>query len=109
MRQADIFYKDEYAGVLTEHDDGSYSFRYTDAWILDSKKPSISLTLPKSQQTHTAPYLLPFFYHMLSEGTNKAKVCQHLRIDPEDEFGLLLRTAHTDTIGAVTIKKRSAS
>ena len=26
-------------------------------------------------------------------------------IDEEDDFGILLATAHTDTIGAITIKK----
>jgi hypothetical protein len=42
---------------------------------------------------------------MLSEGTNKAIQCQTLKIDENDAFGLLLATAHTDTIGAIIVKK----
>ena len=29
---------------------------------------------------------------------------QYLHISPEDDFGILLATAGTDTIGAVTVK-----
>ena len=43
---------------------------------------------------------------MLPEGANKAIQCKILKIDEEDAFGLLLATAHTDTIGAITVKKR---
>ena len=41
---------------------------------------------------------------MLAEGANKAYQCRTLRIDEDDAFGLLLATAHTDTIGAITVK-----
>lgn len=42
---------------------------------------------------------------MLSEGANKTIQCQTLKIDEDDVFGLLLATAHSDTIGAITVKK----
>ena len=42
---------------------------------------------------------------MLAEGANKAYQCRTLKIDEDDAFGLLLATAHTDTIGAITVKK----
>ena len=41
---------------------------------------------------------------MLSEGENRRIQSQLLHISPDDDFGILLATAHTDTIGAVTIK-----
>ena len=41
---------------------------------------------------------------MLSEGENRQVQSQILRIDADDDFGILLATAQTDTIGAVTIK-----
>ena len=44
MRQAKVFYKDMEAGVLTQLDDGAFVFRYSDAWMVDDGKPSISLT-----------------------------------------------------------------
>ena len=41
---------------------------------------------------------------MLSEGVNRKLQCTQLRIDEEDNFGLLLATAQFDTIGAITVK-----
>lgn len=106
MRSAEILYKDQQAGLLTQLDDGSFTFRYHDAWILDSSKPGICLSLPKSKQEYHAPNLFPFFFHMLPEGSNKMTVCKMMRIDPDDHFSLLLTTAKNDTIGAVRVMKK---
>ncbi len=105
MRQADIYFKDEKAGTLTQKDDRGFLFQYHEHWIADDRKPPISLTLPKTSQPYTSDYLFPFFYHMLPEGANKQVVCTHLRIDEDDDFGILLNTARVDNIGAVTIRK----
>lgn len=105
MRQAEIYFKGKKAGLLTQNDEGSFIFQYDDLWLSDTSKPSISLTLPKTKHPYTSDYLFPFFYNMLPEGSNKQVVCKHMRIDPDDYFGLLLTTARYDTIGAVTVKK----
>jgi len=105
MRQAEVYYNKILAGLLTENDNGEYIFRYDDKYFQDSCLPAISLTLPKTKQEYRSETLFSFFFNMLSEGANKAIQCQTLRIDEEDYFGLLLATAHTDTIGAVTVKK----
>ncbi|MGB5988515.1 MAG: HipA N-terminal domain-containing protein [Marinifilaceae bacterium] len=105
MRQAEVYFKGEAAALLTQLDDGTFSFRYHDMWVSDTSKASISLNLPKNNQQYNSRILFPFFYNMLPEGTNKQVVCKHLRIDKDDYFGLLLATATYDTIGAVTIKK----
>lgn len=105
MRQAEVYYNKILAGLLTENDNGEYIFRYDDKYFQDSSLPAISLTLPKTKQEYRSATLFSFFFNMLSEGANKAIQCQTLRIDEEDYFGLLLATAHTDTIGAVTVKK----
>jgi HipA-like protein len=52
MRKAKILYKDEEAAVLTQHDDGSFTFRYHTYWMQDSNKPGISITLPKNEQEY---------------------------------------------------------
>lgn len=106
MRVAKILYKDEEAGVLTQHDDGSFTFRYHNSWINDTGKPAISLTLPKSEQEYHSKFLFSFFYNMLPEGSNKQVVCKHNRIDQNDYFGLLMTTAKIDSIGAVTVVKK---
>lgn len=105
MRQAEVYYNKILAGLLTENDNGEYIFCYDDKYFQDSSLPAISLTLPKTKQEYRSATLFSFFFNMLSEGANKAIQCQTLRIDEEDYFGLLLATAHTDTIGAVTVKK----
>lgn len=105
MRQATVLYKGEEAGILEQHDDGSFTFRYLDAWLANSKNPPISLTLPRSQPEYNSKYLFPFFYHMLPEGINREVVCKANRLDSDDDFGILLTTAWFDTIGAVTVKK----
>jgi serine/threonine-protein kinase HipA len=108
MRKAEILYKDEEAGVLTQHDDGSFTFSYTDVWMADSNKPGISLTLPKIEQEYHSKFLFPFFYNMLPEGSNKQVVCKLNRLDPTDYFGLLMTTAKHDSIGAVRVIKTDA-
>ena len=103
MREAKVLYKDEEAGRLFQHDDGSFIFQYHNEWVLDNVKPSISLTLPKAQKEFQSPFLFPFFYNMLPEGSNKQMVCKLNRIDQSDYFGLLMTTAKNDSIGAVRV------
>lgn len=104
MRKAKVLFKNDEAGILTQHDDGSFSFRYQDEWIANNSKQSISLTLPKIEKEFHSKYLFPFFYNMLPEGSNKQVVCKLNRIDREDHFGLLMSTAKNDSIGAVTVR-----
>lgn len=105
MRKAKILYKDEEAGVLTQHDDGSFTFHYHDSWMTDSNKPGIGLTLPKTTQEFHSKFLFAFFYNMLPEGSNKQVVCKYNKIDRDDYFGLLMTTAKNDSIGAVRVIK----
>jgi serine/threonine-protein kinase HipA len=105
MRKAKILYKNQEAGMLIQHDNGSFSFKYDNSWISDETKPSISLTLPKSQHEYHSDFLFPFFYNMLPEGSNKLIVCKLNRLDLDDYFGLLLTTAKNDNIGAIKVIK----
>lgn len=105
MRKAKILYKNQEAGMLIQHDNGSFTFAYNNSWISNETKPAISLTLPKSQQEYHSDFLFPFFYNMLPEGSNKQIVCKLNRLDSNDYFGLLLTTAKNDTIGAIKVIK----
>lgn len=105
MRQARILFKDEEAGILIQHDDGSFTFRYHEIWITNSKKIGISPTLPKTEKEFHSNSLFPFFFHMLPEGSNKEVVCKLNRIDENDFFGLLTVVAKNDSIGAVRVIK----
>ena len=105
MRKAKILFKDEQAGILTQHDDGSFTFQYHSTWVNDGSKPGISLNLPKTTEAYYSPFLFPFFYNMLPEGTNRQVACKLNRIDDTDYFGLLMTVGKNDTIGAVTVIK----
>tara|TARA_R110000868_G_scaffold411712_1_gene707891 strand:+ start:588 stop:917 length:330 start_codon:yes stop_codon:yes gene_type:complete len=105
MRKARILYKDQEAGILIQHDDGSFTFEYHDTWISDTSKPGISLTLPKTSRAYHSQFLFAFFYNMLPEGSNKQVVCLYNKIDRNDAFGLLMTTTKNDSIGAVRVLK----
>jgi serine/threonine-protein kinase HipA len=104
MRKAQVYVNEEPAGVLSELDDGSYLFSYTELYFNDSEKSAISLTLPKTQKEYYSTSMFSFFFNMLSEGTNKQVQLQKYRIDENDYFSLLIATAKEDTIGALTVK-----
>lgn len=105
MRQAKVLRNGELAGYLTEDNRRSYTFTYDDAWFADTKRPAVSLTIPKTQKTYRSEYLFPFFFNMLSEGVNKRLQSNQLHIDENDSFGLLMATAQSDTVGAITIQR----
>jgi serine/threonine-protein kinase HipA len=105
MRKAKILYKDQEAGMLIQHDNDSFTFKYNNSWIHNTNLPAISLTLPKSQQEYHSDFLFPFFYNMLPEGSNKQIVCKLNRLDLNDYFGLLITTAKNDNIGAIKVVK----
>jgi len=105
MRVAQVYMNQILAGILTENNDGSYTFRYSDDYFFNPDYSSISLTLSKSRQKYQSKTFFPFFFNMLSEGVNKRVQTRRFGIDEDDAFGLLMATAHSDVIGAVTIKK----
>ncbi len=103
MRKANVYRNGELVGVLSQISTNNYEFKYDDSWFANGEHPPISLTMPKSKQVYKSEYLFPFFFNMLSEGVNRQLQTRHLKIDEKDYFSLLLATAKTDTIGAITI------
>lgn len=106
MRQGLVYNNGRLTGTISELSSSEYVFRYDDVYFADEKAPAISLTLPKNTQEHHSKYLFPFFANMLSEGHNRAVQARIHRLDREDDFGILLATAHTDTPGAITVRKK---
>jgi serine/threonine-protein kinase HipA len=104
MRAMEIYRNGVLAGLLSEENRNNFVFRYEERYFNDTTKPAISLTLPKSKIEYSSDYLFPFFFNMLSEGVNRKLQSIQLKIDEEDNFGLLMATAQYDTIGAITVK-----
>ncbi|MCR9012124.1 HipA N-terminal domain-containing protein [Gabonibacter sp. KD22] len=105
MRQAQVYVNNVFAGILTEQDDYTYLFKYDHDYLLNPSYTAISLTLPKTEETYHSQYLFSFFFNLLAEGANETIQNRLLKIDEKDYFTRLIKTAHTDTIGAVTIKE----
>ena len=102
-QRAEVFSNGKKVGMLSHYAD-KYEFRYDDAYI-HSNEPAISLSLPKTRQQYIANYLFPFFAGLLAEGTNKSLQTRQLRLEATDDFSRLLLTAHTQTIGAITVRE----
>ncbi len=105
MRQAKVYSHGVLAGILTQTDDKKYSFIYEDSFLQNRAYTGISISLPKSQKEYYSDTLFHFFRNLLSEGALRKFQCTMLKIDEQDDFSLLLATAHTDTVGAVTVKE----
>ena len=102
MRKGKVYVKGILAGIIQEDAEG-FLFVYEDSYMTDRNNLSVSLTIPKTIKTHRSKHLFPFFFNMLSEGSNRSVQLRTLKIDENDYFGLLLATAYNDTIGAVTV------
>ena len=100
-RKAHVFYQARLAGILEETDE-EYLFVYT-ADYLKTGRP-ISLSLPLQTEAFKSAALFPFFVGMTPEGWYRDIVCATKKIDPSDDFGILLITGE-NTVGAVTVKK----
>lgn len=105
MRKVEVYRNGKLAGTLTEEARNLFVFRYDENYFNDTNKPAISLTLPKTQIEHRSEFLFPFFSNMIAEGENKKSQSRMLKIDENDQFGLLMSTATADTIGNITVRK----
>ena len=92
------------AGTL-EFDGANYTFLYDSKFLNNQETTAISLTLPKQKEPFVSKHLHPFFANLLAEGNLKKLQCKRLKIDEDDEFTRLIKTATHDTIGTVTIKE----
>lgn len=101
IRTANVFVRDELAGVLKETDYG-YSFKYDDEYLKKENASSISLTMPLQDEEYISKVLFPFFDGIIPEGWLLNVVSHNWKINPNDRFGILL-VACKDPIGNVSI------
>ena len=106
MAKAGVYNNGMLAGFLEKKNSPtSYQFTYSDDYFANRDMPAISLSFPKTKMQYESEELFPFFYGMLAEGINKDIQCRLLKIDEEDDFTRLIKTAGEDTIGAITVKE----
>jgi serine/threonine-protein kinase HipA len=99
-----VYYNNIFAGRLTQKDNG-YSFVYNTEYLANHSLPPVAICFPKSQKEFFSPVLFPFFFGLLAEGANKQIQCSVMKIDENDHFTRLIKTAGEATIGAVTVKE----
>ena len=100
MRQCKVYVHDTEAGILQETDDREYIFTYGENY---DGEP-VCIAMPVRHEPYHSSHLFPYFFNMLSEGANRQVQSMLLHIDEKDDFGIMLATAQSDTIGAVTVK-----
>jgi len=103
MREAEIYYKNELAGVLTETEEG-YAFAYDAEYLVLENSYPVSLTLPLTKEVYRSPILFSFFDGLIPEGWLLDIAEKNWKLDERDRMGLLLACC-VECIGAVSVKK----
>ena len=97
-----VYYKDTFAGVLSQEAGGRCVFTYDESY-LQSSLPAISYTLPLRAEPHLSEHgLHPFFDNLCAEGRLKNAQARALGLRRADRFSLLLAFG-ADLAGAVSI------
>lgn len=102
MRKGNVYYKNSFAGIIAENEEG-YSYQYDDNFLNSLSVNPISLTLPIQKKAFQSKILFPFFDGLIPEGWLLNIAVANWKINPRDRFELLL-TLCNDCIGCVSIK-----
>ena len=101
MRQAEVFYGNQLAGIISENDE-NYLFQYDESYLNFPNAKPVSLTLPLQEEPFESKILFPFFDGLIPEGWLLNIAVDNWKISPRDRFGLLL-TLCKDCIGCVSV------
>ena len=101
MKRALVYYKNAFAGQLTEADDG-FEFQYDKAYLNMPQAKPVSLTLPLREEAYQSPVLFPFFDGLIPEGWLLDVALRNTDISMLDRMSLLLLCCK-DCIGAVSV------
>lgn len=104
MRQADIYRKGVFAGLLTE-DGGEYRFCYDAAYLSRDDAQPVSLTFPLQSEAFVSPVLFPFFDGLIPEGWLLDVALRNTDISILDRMSLLLLCCK-ECIGSVSVISR---
>ena len=103
MRRGKVFYKDRFAGTVTQPDEGEYEFQYDDQYVKDHPNDFITFTLSVTTKPYTEKRLFPFFEGLIPEGWLLDIASENWKINKSDRMGLLL-TCCQNCVGAVSVE-----
>ena len=101
MREGLVYYKNKFAGIISENEDG-FIFKYDIEYLNDENSKPISLTLPKQLESYESKILFPFFDGLIPEGWLLNIAVKNWKLNTKDRFGLLLILCK-DCIGSISI------
>jgi serine/threonine-protein kinase HipA len=96
-----VYFKNDFAGVIEENDDG-FLFTYDADYLRQPECKPISLTMPLEAKVFKSKTMLPFFDGLIPEGWLLDIAEKNWKIDPRDRMSLLLAFCK-DCIGAVSV------
>lgn len=102
MKQAKIYMYSDFAGILTEDENG-YTFVYDPEYLASENAEPISLTMPLTDKPFISNILHPFFDGLIPEGWLLDIVEKNWKINNRDRMSLLLASCK-DCIGAVSVQ-----
>jgi serine/threonine-protein kinase HipA len=103
MRKGKVYYKEHFAGVITETDDGEFVFQYDENFVAEHPQEFITFTMPVTNKPYTDKRLFPFFDGLIPEGWLLDIASKNWKINKNDRMGLLLACCK-NCIGAVSVE-----
>ncbi|WP_299155338.1 HipA N-terminal domain-containing protein [uncultured Christiangramia sp.] len=103
MRQAKILYNNLFCGLLTETDDGIFTFQYDEDYMREHPDQFITFTMPVRKEEYKDKRLFAFFEGLIPEGWLLDIASKNWKINPNDRMGLLLACCQ-NCIGAVSVQ-----
>jgi len=105
MQRGKVYRNNVLVGEISRDENGNYFFKYSSEYLAMDGAVGISVNLPLQSETFVSDRLFSFFFNMLAEGNIKEIQCRDLKIDPDDNFSRLLKTAHSNTVGSITVRE----
>jgi serine/threonine-protein kinase HipA len=102
MRKGRVYYKEHFAGIITETNDGEFVFQYDLNFVNEHPKEFITFTMPVTKHPYTEKRLFPFFDGLIPEGWLLEIASKNWKINKNDRMGLLLACCQ-NCIGAVRV------
>src|ERR1035437_7810793 len=104
MRTGKVYYKEHFAGIITETVDGEFVFRYDESFVKEHPHEFITFTMPVTNKPYTDKRLFSFFDGLIPEGWLLDIASKNWKINQNDRMGLLLACCK-NCIGAVIVEQ----
>jgi len=102
MRKGKVYYKDYFAGIISESNDGEFVFEYDEQYVVGHPSESVIFTMPVTNEPYINNRLFPFFEGLIPEGWLLDIALTSWKMNRNDRMGLLLACCQ-NCIGAVSV------